>query len=384
MISVFGYDLNWAQILAGFIGVQILGLCWSRTRHLLANLWDGLFRFVPAVYRFHDMRRHFRAGGNVWDYRRIRRLRKSQRDRLPKVLTVMNFKGGVGKTTLVANLACSMATKFNLRVLVVDLDYQGSLSSLLQPANIDPGRLNLVGDWLKSKNPNGVSAEFFAVKSAYPDLSIDVMTSNYALTEIENNQLQRWLLHADEGTVDLPNKFARTLISAQNKFDQYDIILMDAPPRLSVAGINALVASSHVLIPVKLEPLATEPVARMLEQLNQLKVQFGAKFEVLGSVANMTYRESPPTQNERTYLTALSAALPSNAKIYRPFIPDKDFIGRPSTTSVAYMLKSANGRLVKAWFNRLAEQILLDMGIEVSSSDPSGDSSDDAMIVAAE
>lgn len=384
MIDFFGYQVDWAQILAGFIGVQILGLFWIRTRNFIANVWDSVFRFVPGVYRFHDLRHHFRKGGNVWDYRRTPRLTRAQRERLPPVLTVMNFKGGVGKTTLVANLACSMAQKFNLKVLVVDLDYQGSLSSLLQPVDIDGSRLNLVGDWLKSKHPNGIQAPLFTVGTVYPALNIDLMTANYALTEIENNQLQKWLLHAEEGAIDLPNKFARTLCTAKNKFRDYDIILMDAPPRLSVAGINALVASSHVIVPVKLEPLATEPVARLIDQLGQLQRQFGTKFRILGSVANMTYRDDAPAQAERAYLNALSEALPEGAKIYRPFIPDKTFIGKPGSTSVAYMLQGADGRKAKAWFNRLAEQLLVDMGIEISSSDPSGEPDGERLIVAAE
>lgn len=384
MIDFFGYKIDWAQILAGFIGVQILGLFWMRTRHLIANAWDSVFRFVPGVYRFHDMRRYFRAGGNVWNYRKTRRLNKSQRGRLPPVLTVMNFKGGVGKTTLVANLACSMATKFNKRVLVVDLDYQGSLSSLLQPADIDSGRLNLVGDWLRSKHPNGIQAPHFTVRTVYPDLNIDLMTANYALTEIENNQLQRWLLHADEGSMDLPTKFARTMCTLKNRFTDYDIVLMDAPPRLSVAAINALVASSHVLVPVKLEHLGTEPVARLLDQLRQLKMQFGAKFQVLGSIANMTFRDSGPTQDERTYFNALSSVLPEEAKIYRPFVPNKAFIGKPGSTSVAYMLQGKEGRTTKAWFNRLSEEILMDMGIELNTSDSSKEFAEDLVIVAAE
>ncbi|WP_335613034.1 ParA family protein [Hyphomonas oceanitis] len=361
MFDIFGVQISWAQILAGFIGMQILGLAWSRTRQLIANMWDALFRFVPAVYRFHDMRRHFRGGGSIWSYRATRRLTRKQRDSLPKVLTVMNFKGGVGKTTLVANLACSFALKFGLKILVVDLDYQGSLTSLLKPAGLDEGRMNLAGDWLKTKHPHGVSAEYFTTKTIYPDLPIDLVTAGYELTEVENNQLQRWLLHADDLSADLPTKFARTLSWAKNGFTQYDLIIMDAPPRLSVASINALVASSHVLIPAKLEHLATEPIRKLLDQLKQLAVQFGAKFSVLGVVCNMTWKLDGPIQAEIPYFNSILSALPQGSKLYQPFVPDKNYIGKPGTTAVAYMLGGKEGETVRSWFDQLAHEILQDM-----------------------
>jgi len=377
-------QIDWSKILAGFVAVQILGLAWSRTRNLIANAWDAVFRFVPGVYRFHDMRRHFRQGGHVWDYRRSKKLTKAQRQNLPKVLTVMNFKGGVGKTTLVANLACAMAKRFNLRVLVVDLDYQGSLSSLLRPANLDVGRQDLVGDWLRSQHPNGVQADFFTTSTIYAELPIDLATSNYELTEIENNQLQRWLLHADNSTVDLPLKFARMLSTKRNGFLRYDLIIMDAPPRLSVASINALIASSHVLIPVKLEHLATDPISKLLGQLSQLSKQFRAEFKVIGAICNMTWRSDGPTQPERPFFNSIAAALPPGSKVYHPFVPDKPIIARPGSTAIAYMLDNENGQQVRSWFDPLAFQILRDMGLEVRDEEMIAQFAGSDQIVAAE
>jgi chromosome partitioning protein len=363
VIEFFGQQISWAQIIAGFLGVQILGLVWHRSRRVIARIWDAVFSFVPAVYRFHHMRDYFRAGGHVWDYRKVKRLTTSQRQNLPKILTVMNFKGGVGKTTLVANLACCAAKRFGLKVLVVDLDYQGSLSSLLRPVDLDASRTNLVGDWLKSKRANGVQAEFFKVGTFYPELSIDLVTADYELTEIENNQLQRWLLHADESTLELPTKFARTLAYKRNGFVDYDLVIMDAPPRLSVASINALVATSHILIPAKLEHLATEPINKLLSQLLQLKLKFGAKFSVLGAVCNMTHRAEGPTIAEQPYFTSLNSSLPADAKVYRPFIPDKTTIGKPGTTPVGYMLRGSDGDQTRKWFDELTYEVLVDMGV---------------------
>ncbi|MCH9806617.1 MAG: AAA family ATPase [Alphaproteobacteria bacterium] len=186
---------------------------------------------------------------------------------LPKIVTVMHLKGGVGKTTTVANLAAHFGKK-GKRVLAIDLDYQGSLSRMLMlAANIrnkdDPRAINLLsGD-------QDFAALQRQVISLHPTLeNVDLISCGQTFDRFENRLMLRWLI-GDE-TDDVRYRLASALTSQPFR-DSYDLILIDAPPRLSTGAINALASSQVVLIPTVLDRLSAEAVGNFISRLNHFR-----------------------------------------------------------------------------------------------------------------
>lgn len=185
----------------------------------------------------------------------------------PKIVTIMNLKGGVGKTTTVANLAAHFG-KQGKRVLAIDLDYQGSLTRMLTLAaklrDVDePRTIDLLSG---EQDPKALQRQAI---SLHPVIEhVDLMSSGQPLDRFENRLMLRWLI-GDESD-DVRYRLAHVLTSDAFR-DAYQLILIDAPPRLSTGAINALAASHAVLVPTVLDGLSAEAVGNFVGRLNQLR-----------------------------------------------------------------------------------------------------------------
>ena len=152
-----------------------------------------------------------------------------------KVVTLVNLKGGVGKTTVAANLAATFA-KRGKRVLLIDFDYQGSLTSMLMRA---AGQLK-IDTSLADEVVNGKGdAQLLTTKakdlaSLLPDMRL--VTAAYSLSRLENQMLIRWLL--DMESSDIRYNLAR-LLADERVQSAYDLVVIDTPPRMNLSTINA-------------------------------------------------------------------------------------------------------------------------------------------------
>jgi cellulose biosynthesis protein BcsQ len=201
--------------------------------------------------------------------------------RAVRFVTVINFKGGVGKTTLAANLGVTFALMDRpLKVLAVDLDWQGTLSNICLEVGIlkdyrenrKDSSARLLRDYktLTAKDVRRIAAPMNKVPNGW------VIAADNAL-EQENMQAQaRFFLSYDRNNPALAAQ-AREVRFLFHRFfhdasfsGMYDLILFDCPPRLNPSVLNALTCSDFVVVPTKLDEKSVEAVPRTLTFLNRL------------------------------------------------------------------------------------------------------------------
>ena len=182
------------------------------------------------------------------------------------IISVVNQKGGVGKTTTTINLASYIAKK-NKKVLLVDLDPQGNATTGI---GIEKGELNnSIYDILL----NDIEPEEVIIKTEYNN--IDVIPAKIELAGAE---------------VELVGKISREykLKKSLNKIKgNYDLIIIDCPPSLGLLTLNALTASKNVIIPIQCEFYALEGVSQLLNTIDLVKEELNETLELGGIILTM-------------------------------------------------------------------------------------------------
>jgi chromosome partitioning protein len=199
-------------------------------------------------------------------------------------LTVANNKGGVGKTTVVGNLLAYFDKK-GLSTLAIDMDYQGSLSTMLQGEQdeVEAGASNVIE--LLQQDAD-VGALFSAARGLGRNLTRSSFVSAfYDLALFEDRLMVEWLLQENEGA-DVRYRLANVLLQPRVQ-QRFDIVLIDVPPRLTAGTINALCTSTHVLIPTIFNPIAAEPVPNFLGAATGLLHNLNPTASFIGIVETM-------------------------------------------------------------------------------------------------
>ncbi len=182
------------------------------------------------------------------------------------ILAITNQKGGVGKTTTAINLSASLAAT-KRRVLLLDLDPQGNAT---MGSGVDKYSLeNSLYEVLTKR----CEIEDAIVPAA--DAGYDLLPSNADLTAAE---------------VELINVIGREqrLSKALDRVrDRYDYILIDCPPSLNMLTINALVASSGVVIPMQCEYYALEGLSALMETIDSIKDAYNPELKIEGLLRTM-------------------------------------------------------------------------------------------------
>lgn len=187
----------------------------------------------------------------------------------PKIISITNQKGGVGKTTTAINLGTALAA-IGKSVLIVDIDPQGNASTGL---GIEADKRDLTTyDLLLSD----ALLEDVICETMVPNLLIAPSTTDLSSADIDlaDNSSRATLL--------------KTILSKQNmRGFSFDYILIDCPPSLNLLTVNAMVASSSVLVPLQCEFFALEGLSQLMQSIREVRQTLNPVLRIEGVVLTM-------------------------------------------------------------------------------------------------
>ena len=250
-----------------------------------------------------------------------------------KIVSIINLKGGVGKSTLAMVLGELLVFRYGKKILLIDMDAQGNLSYCMVPAHqIETqerdGRTVYHLMRAAMEGSSGDIEQFIthpplvvsniARSSAmnYPGV-IDMIVSVPAVAELDEDLLKLWEMGHPMPT-GLRMSLAEALEPAR---DKYDYILIDCPPGLSLFSSAALIASDYYVSPIIPEPLSLQGVNLVQRRARELSERYGHRLQFKGVILNIVkhYRNTHQRIADEIYSTYQSR--------YEPFqfwLPDNE------------------------------------------------------------
>jgi chromosome partitioning protein len=180
---------------------------------------------------------------------------------MTRIFCIANQKGGVGKTTTTVNLAAGLV-RVGQRVLVVDLDPQGNAT---MGSGVDKRALNLSVYDVLLESATVAEARQRSDKAGY-----DVLGAN------------RELAGAEVELVELERRDKRLKSALQSVIADYDFVLIDCPPSLSLLTLNGLCSAHGVIVPMQCEYFALEGLSDLVNTIKQVHANLNADLQIIG------------------------------------------------------------------------------------------------------
>ena len=250
---------------------------------------------------------------------------------MKKIISVINQKGGVGKTTTVVNLSTALA-QLGKKILVIDLDPQGNATTGLGKSNNNNDK-NIYKVIIGQENLKNC-IQNSCVKN------LDIIGSNVNLSGLEVE------------TANDPNRafLLKEILTEKNQelLDKYENIFIDCPPSLSLLTVMSLVVADELLVPLQTEFFALEGVSQLVKTIERIKINLNPTLEIRGILLTMFDRRNKlSTQvddearkffKEKVY----STVIPRNVRLSEApshgvpcIVYDKDCLGSRSYISLA-------------------------------------------------
>ena len=183
-----------------------------------------------------------------------------------RIIAIANQKGGVGKTTTAINLSACLAEK-GQKVLAIDMDPQGNMSSGL---GLDKDSIDkTIYDMIIGENDVEEVIDHGTIDN------LDILPSNVDLSAVEIE------------LIDVDNKEFIVKDAIQKIRDNYDYIIIDCPPSLSLLTINAMTTADSVLVPIQCEYYALEGLSQLIHTVELVKERLNSNLEIEGVVFTM-------------------------------------------------------------------------------------------------
>ena len=247
-----------------------------------------------------------------------------------KIISIINQKGGVGKTTTVINLASALSQQ-GKKILVIDLDPQGNATTGLGLSNSEQSDKTIYGIL------NGTTSIANVIKETKFE-NLDLITSNVDLSGLEVETAG----DSDRAFI-LKTKLTSYLNDSRAL---YDYVLIDCPPSLSLLTVMALVSSNSLLVPLQTEFFALEGLTQLMKTIERIKVNLNPELKIQGILLTMYDRRNKLStqveQEARNYF---------KEKVYQTVIPRNVRLSEAPSHGVPVLIYDKSCPGSKSYYN---------------------------------